>query len=147
MKTLFVMLLVMMLVGCSDPLILLPGGLLSGETRAAPVKWADVPETIQVETRPSDPYSINIWGVGIGENLYIATGSDGTKWTDFIAANSNVRVRFDTSVYELVASRVDDEAEREAVGSAYITKYDLDREDNWVLDSMIFRLDRRERSR
>jgi hypothetical protein len=143
MKTLFVMLLVMMLVGCSDPLILLPGGLLSGETRAAPVQWSDVPETIQVETRPSDPYSINIWGVGIGQNLYIATGSDGTTWTEFIDDNPNVRARLGTSIYELAATLVNDKAELEAVGETYVVKYDLDREDNWVSEAMVYRLDRR----
>ena len=143
MRTLFIAILGTLLVSCNEPLSMIPGGKLAGDTLAAPVAWTDVPETIQVETRPSDPYSINIWGVGIEQNLYIATGPDGTTWSVFIEDNPDVRVRMGNSVYELLAMSVTDSTERSVVTSAYVDKYDLDREDNWVKTGLIFRLDRR----
>jgi len=60
---------------CGDPIMILPGGALTGTTTTAPADWSSVAgvKTIQVEFRPKDPYSHNIWGVGIGPDLYIAT--------------------------------------------------------------------------
>ncbi len=143
MRSLAVVVLVAQLVGCGDPLSTIPGGKLAGETTAAPAIWTDLPEIIQVETRPSDPYSINIWGVGIERDLYIATGTDGTTWTGFIKDDPHVRVRIDASMYELLAMSVTDSTERNKVVSAYSDKYELDRDDNWVKTGLIFRLDRR----
>jgi hypothetical protein len=54
-----------------------------------------------------------------------------------------VRARLGTSIYELAATLVNDKAELEAVGETYVVKYDLDREDNWVSEAMVYRLDRR----
>ena len=133
----------MLVVSCSEPRSMIPGGQLSGEVFSAPPSWADVPETIQVETRPSDPYSINIWGVGIGQHLYIATSDSGTSWSDFINADSDIRARIGSSLYELSATSITDPAERSSVAAAYVSKYELDKDDNWVDAGLIFRLDRR----
>ncbi len=48
--------------GCG-PFLLLPGGKLGGATAPAPSDWAfaDEVNTAQLETRPEDPYSVNIW--------------------------------------------------------------------------------------
>ena len=132
-----------LVVSCNDPLVVIPGRALSGEVKSAPVLWNDVPDTIQVETRPSDPYSVNIWGVGVDDNLYVSTGEDGTRWTPFIEADPNVRVRINTFIYELTASVVTDSGERDRVTEAYIEKYDMDADDNWMTTGIIFRLDRR----
>lgn len=131
-------------VSCGDPLAVIPGGELSGQTQTPPPAWTDVPRIIQVETRPSDPYSINIWSVGIDSDLYIATGNDGTTWSEFINTNSKVRARIGSSLYKLNATSVNDPQERNVVIDAYLSKYgDLDSEDNWVKTGLIFRLDRR----
>ena len=90
-------------VSCSNPVAVIPGGELSGQTQTPPPDWTDVPRIIQVETRPADPHSINIWSVGIGRDLYIATGTDGTTWSEFIDTNSKVRARIGSSLYELNA--------------------------------------------
>lgn len=90
------------------------------------------------------PYSINIWSVGKGENLYIATSEGGTRWSKILErGDTDVRVRFDTAIFELKASKVTDGVEREAVNQAYIAKYDLDTEGDWVETGRIFRFDRR----
>jgi len=132
------------LMACSEPVVMIPGGKLAGEVVASPAEWSNVPETIQVEMQSAKPYSINIWSVGNGEDLYIATGESGTRWSKILeSGDTEVRVRFDTTIFELKASKVTDSDEREVVNQAYIAKYDLDTEGDWVETGRIFRLDRR----
>ncbi len=57
MRNLSITLLLTMIASCGGPLSMIPGGELSGDVKSAPLTWATVPDTIQVETRPSDPYS------------------------------------------------------------------------------------------
>lgn len=130
---------------CGDPVMILPGGALKGTETSTPADWSSVAgvKTIQVEFRPKDPYSHNIWAVGIGPDLYIATGAKGTRWTPFIAEDPNVRARVGTELFDLVAVPVTDEAERARVAAAYTKKYDVKADDNWVAAGLIYRLDRR----
>ncbi len=141
----FLLFLLLALGGCAEPFIVLSGSTLSGDIVDPPPSWADFSDVqiVQLETRPADPYSVNIWMAAIGPDIYIATGSDDTNWTEFIDAASDVRIRIDTRVYELEANRVTDPAERARVATEYVRKYDLDAEDNWVMDGQVFRLDRR----
>ncbi len=129
-------------IGCNGPIVVIPGGALDGNVEAAPSLWTEVPDTIQLETRPSDPYSINIWAAGVNSDLYVATGVDGTRWSEYLSREADVRIRFGETIYELIASAVDTPAEHKRVADAYIAKYDLDADD-WVVDGLIFRLDRR----
>ena len=130
------------LAGCSEPFVTIPGGELSGAHQAPPAAWSEVPDTIQLETRLQDPYSINIWGLGLGPDLYVATGDDGTNWTEFIEQDSGVRVRIGGRLYRLEAKAVQDLEERSRVAQAYFDKYDVDPGDGWVATGMVFRLDR-----
>ena len=135
-----------LLVGCGNPFVTLPGGALDGVATPAPADWSNVADvkTIQVEFRPADPYSHNIWGAGIGRDLYVATSAKGTRWTPFVAQDPRVRARVGTALYDLLAVNVTDAAERARVAEAYGRKYDLEGDDNWVHGALIFRLDRRE---
>ena len=133
---------VVALAACSEPFVTIPGGELTGQALNPPAGWSDVPDTIQLETRPADPYSINIWGVGLGSDLYVATSADGTAWTGFLETDNNVRVRFREGIYSLQAAEVEDSAERDRVAQAYAEKYEVDPDDGWVIEGMIIRLDR-----
>ena len=128
--------------GCSEPFVTIPGGELSGADQAPPDSWEAVPDTIQLETRPLDPYSINIWGVGIEADLYVATSGGGTAWTEFIEADRNVRVRIDDQLFRMQATLVDETGERGRVIQAYYDKYEVDPHEGWVSEGMIFRLER-----
>lgn len=110
-----------------------------------PADWSALAhvQVVQLETRPAEPYSVNIWMVAVGPDIYIATGEDGTNWTGFIEDDPDVRLRIEDKVYELEASRVIDQQERDRVAAAYVAKYDLDADDNWVMTGQVFRLDRR----
>lgn len=131
--------------GCSEPFIVMSGKGLSGTVTDAPPSWSafeDV-DVVQLETRPSDPYSVNIWMVAIGKDIYVATGADDTNWSVNIAEDPDVRLRIKGDIFELEADKVTDDREHRAVAAAYVKKYDLDEEDNWVLHGQVFRLDRR----
>ena len=130
------------LAACGEPFVTVPGGELAGKPMDPPVEWSEVPDTIQLETRPADPYSINIWGVGVGRDLYVATAAEGTSWTGFLEVDNSVRVRFDDDIYALQAAVVDGAAERDRVARAYADKYEVDAGDGWVIEGMIIRLDR-----
>ena len=124
---------------------MLPGSELKGEEAAPPADWSalEAEETFQLETRPEDPYSVNVWVVGIGSDAYVGTGADGTRWSDHVQADPHVRLRVGEAIYPLVAAAVTQHEERERVARAYVDKYGLDSDDNWVMDALVFRLDPR----
>ena len=137
--------LIFLLGGCSEPFIVMSGEALSGDAIDPPTDWTplnDV-EIVQLETHPSDPYSVNIWMVGLGSDIYVATGSDDTNWTEYIDEDTDVRLRVEGQIYELEATELTDTREKRTVAAAYVEKYGLDAEDNWVMDGQVFRLDRR----
>ena len=126
-------------------MIVMAGGQLSGEVTDPPADWSEFndEEIIQLETRPEDPYSVNIWMIASGPNLYVATGDDPTRWSRILEENPDVRVRIRGLIYELEAHRVEDVVEKTAIGNEYVRKYDVDDDDNWVEEGQLFRLDRR----
>lgn len=136
------LLCVLTLAACSEPFVTIPGGELNGQSVDPPVEWGEVPDTVQMEMRPHDPYSINIWSVGVGADLYVATSADGTTWTGYLESDNSVRVRMHDGIYSLKASEVRDAEERDRVAEAYAEKYEVDPGDGWVIRGMIIRLDR-----
>ena len=130
--------------GCDKPFGFIPGRELDGDEVTPPQEWTEIDRiaTVQLEFRPDKPYSINIWAVGIGQDMYIATGEDGTRWTEYLQQTPLVRVRVRESIYPLNAVRVLDAGEQQSVTDAFVAKYNLD-EDNWVVTGQVFRLDRR----
>jgi hypothetical protein len=128
--------------GCGGPFVLLPGGALEGSTAAIPDSWAftDAVKTVQLETRPADPYSVNIWVIAIGENLYVHAGASRSNWVENMEADPNVRLRVDDSIYELVASRVDGQEEFDRFSEAYEEKYGRRPRNENIAEVYLFRL-------
>ena len=115
-----------------------PLGPLAGRRLGGPVHQGGAPdwnavadvETIQIETRPDDPYSVNVWCAVTDEKLYIPSslilGPDDPNertWVQNIEADPDVRVRIDGTVYELLGVRVEDPAEIETAREALLAKY------------------------
>jgi hypothetical protein len=124
----------------------LAGRALSGEPTPAPADWSSVgdAETVQLQTRPNDPYSINIWGVAIGPDFYVASGrGPNASWVGHIEGNPDVKLRIGHALYELRAVRVLDPTELARVEAAYAAKYDMDAQDTQPGEAWLFRLDRR----
>jgi len=138
--------ILLLLVGtaCGGPLVMIPGGELSGPVEAVPDSWAfsDAHEDVQLETRPADPYSVNVWGVAAGDAFYVA-GSNENRWAGHIAANPAVRVRIDGTIYELAATPTDEAAELEAFLAAVKKKYDWEPDDEQRAGATLFRLEPR----
>ncbi len=137
--------IIVLLSGCAEPFIVFAGGALSGDEKVPPADWAflEAIDTVQIETDPNDPYSVNVWAVGIGPDAYVATGEDGTNWTERIEGDPLVRLRTNGDIYPLSAAPVTDMAERRRVAQAYLNKYDVDDDEGWVDTGRIYRLDRR----
>lgn len=144
-RTLLIATVLVGLTGCSEPFIVFAGGDLSGEVRTPPDDWSELAdeETFQLETRPDDPYSVNIWAVGIGPDVYIGTGPDGTNWSEYLEQDPRVLLRVGETLYPLLARPVTEREERVRVAAAYAEKYELDRDENWLKDALVYRLDRR----
>lgn len=128
--------------GCGRPFVLLPGGALEGTPAAAPESWSftDGVETVQLETRPAEPYSVNIWVTAAGEQLYVHAGANRSTWVEHIEADPNVRLRVNESIYELAASRVEDQAEFDRFSAAYEKKYGRRPRNENVAEAYLYRL-------
>lgn len=134
-------LVVLFAVAACEPIYVLPGGALSGPEHPVPddLAFADAEEVVQFEVRPSDPYSVNLWGVGLGPYYYVSSAS-GADWVQMAAEEPTVRLRIDGRVYLLSASAVTDPAELERVAAAYAAKYDVDPQEDFPPDAAVLRL-------
>lgn len=128
--------------GCGRPFVLLPGGALEGPTVSAPESWSftDAVKTVQLETRPADPYSVNIWVIAVGGSLYVHAGANRSAWVENLEADPNTRLRVNDSIYELAAARVDDQAEFDRFSDAYERKYGRRPRNGNVAEAYLFRL-------
>jgi hypothetical protein len=128
--------------GCSGPTVLLPGGALEGATVAPPDSWSftDAVDTVQLETRPADPYSVNIWVIALGDHLYVHAGANRSTWVENMEADPNVRLRVKDSIYALRASRVAAQEEFDRFSDAYEKKYGRRPRNGNVTEAYLFRL-------
>jgi hypothetical protein len=140
-----ILLLVVSLVsaaGCGRPFLLLPGKALDGTPVAVPESWSftDAVDTVQLETRPAEPYSVNIWITAAGEHLYAHAGANRSAWVEHIETDPKVRLRVNDSIYELAAARVVDQAEFDRFSDAYEKKYGRRPRNENVAEAYLFRL-------
>ena len=128
-----------------EPVVGFPGGALARKEAPVPDAWAHTQDvsTIQLETRPADPYSVNLWGVGVGKSFYVSTRPEGTGWSRNVDADPQVRLRVQDAIYAVQAVRIESEAERDNVLDAYATKYESDRETLAGQAAIIYRLEPR----
>ena len=124
------------------PTLVIPGGELSGTREPAPSDWTwtDDVSTIQLETRPEDPYSVNIWVVAKGDTLYVHAGKNRSALVENMEADPAVRVRVGERIFELTASRVEDQAEFDAFADGYEKKYSTRPRNENVDEAYLFRL-------
>lgn len=127
--------------GCGGPFVVLPGGKLDGTAAAAPSEWSITEvKTVQLETLPADPYSVNIWAIGIGPSVYVHAGANRSEWVENMETDPNVRLRVEGSIYHLQASRVEGQDEFDAFSDAYEAKYGSRPRNGSVSEAYLFRL-------
>ncbi len=90
--------------GCGGPFLVFPGGALRGEVAGEPVSdWSFADDAfIDLETRPGDPYSVELNYVVKDGRLYIDP-AEGRTWLEHIRADPRVRVRLGDRVYPATA--------------------------------------------
>jgi hypothetical protein len=101
-------------VACGGPAGIIPGGELSGEEATAGA-WSEVVSdsgTLDLETRPEDPYSVRINFFFRGGEIYIDP-AEGRRWYEHLQDDPSVRVRFDGLIYRARAVPVTDPQELE----------------------------------
>lgn len=127
---------------CSGPFVLMPGGSLDGNTAPVPTSWTftDEIDTIQLETNPADPYSVNIWATALDGSLYVHAGANRAAWIENMETNPNVRLRANDSIYELKASRVESQEEFDRFSAAYEKKYGNPPRNDSVVEAHLYRL-------
>ena len=108
-KAVVILFFVTALSACGGPVLIFAGGALSGQER--PLTTADLPKSdvvFQLETRPNDPYSVNLNGFAIDGGLYVDPTAE-RAWGQHLAADPNIRVRLtDGVVLTATAERVTD---------------------------------------
>ncbi|MBW2291735.1 MAG: hypothetical protein JRG94_05430 [Deltaproteobacteria bacterium] len=124
-----VVLIALFSIACGGPFLVFPGGQLSGEVVSEPISdWSFVDDRfIDIETRPGDPYSVELNYIVKDGKLYIDP-AEGRSWLEHIREDPNLRVRFGGRVYPVTAVLVGRPGELEG--------FDADR--------FIYRLDSRQ---
>ena len=142
MRLFTLLLLVLAAAACNGPFGLLPGGALDGAVRAAPDDWSFAGDrgTCQLETRPGDPYSVNIAYTILDGRLYVNAGDTETRWVKNMSADPEVRLRVDGTLYELRADRVTQAAEIEAFAEAWTGQSMFRRDPSEMDEVWIYRL-------
>ena len=119
--------------GCG-PFLVFPGGRLRGTLDPGEiVDWRqthDV-EFVQIETRPNDPYSVQVYGVGSERGFYIASqgwrgmmgSTDRARWVEHLAEDPRLRLRIGRMIYPLSATRIEAASEIEFVRALFREKY------------------------
>lgn len=131
----------LLLVGCAD-YIPISSGALEGTQAPAPQSWTAVAQQkiIQLESQPSDPYSVNLWVIGEGERLYVFAGDNYATWIEHIDADPAVRLKMGGSIYRLHATRVTDAQEFEWFAQAWESKYGNRPRNESVAETYLMRL-------
>lgn len=129
------------LLACGGPLAVFPGGALDGPVTPTPASFdfARDAGTVQLETRPEDPYSVNIACAVVGESLYISAGDTRTTWVENMDADPRVRLRVKGNVYELQAQRVEDPDEMDAFAEVW-TQFSWARDPRGLDQAFVYRL-------
>ena len=137
------MVLVLAPLGCGGgPFGLLPGSGLEGEVRQLPADWdfAGSSGTAQLETKPDEPYSVNLAYTILDGVLYINAGDTETQWVQNMDVNPNVRLRIDGVIYELRAERVTDAEEIARFGKAWTSGSRFMRDPAELEEAWVYRL-------
>lgn len=135
---------VLCLSACAD-FIPFSGGQLEGTPTPVPADWttAAAADVIQLETNPSEPYSVKLWIVGMGAELYVHAGANRATWVEHIEIDPAVRLLIGETLYELRAVRVQSAEEFKTFSDAYEIKYGNRPRNENVAEAYLFRLEPR----
>lgn len=121
------------------------GGELSGTPTPPPADWTEVAAAniIELESNPSEPYSVKLWIIGKGSKLYVHAGANRATWVEHMEADPRVRLLIGDALYELNGVRVTDAGEFDAFADEYEIKYGRRPRNENVAEAYLFRLEPR----
>jgi len=101
------------------------GGELEGTVTPIPDDWSNIADVdiIQIETNPSDPYSVKLWVTVMDNVPYLHAGANLATWVEHLQLNPELRLKHDEKIYELKAERVTSADEFKRLGEIYNEKY------------------------
>jgi hypothetical protein len=113
------------------PLGPIPGGAFEGPTNSERnPDWSRVEKVIELEIRPSKPWSLSIWAVVVDGQLYSPSGFGARRrWPAVVLEDPRVRVRTNGQIYERMLERVTDPDLKRRVGEAVAARYGFDAEE------------------
>lgn len=112
------------------PLGPIPGGAFSGQASADTVPdWSGIEKVIELEIRPTKPWSLSVWGVVIDDELYVPSAKgEKRRWTHVALEDPRIRVRTQGNIYERTIERLTDPELSARVKDALAERYELSRE-------------------
>ena len=112
------------------PLGPIPGGAFNGPVNPdRNPDWSNVEKVIELEIRPSKPWSLSIWAVVVDGELYSPSAYGAhRRWPSVALADPRVRVRTHGQIYERQLERVTDPDLKTRVGRAVAARYGFDAE-------------------
>lgn len=136
----------LLVAACEGPTAIMSGGALSGTDTDPPAVWqfAESSALAQLETRPQDPYSINLVYVQIEGELYIYAGDTKTNWVQHIEQTPMIRLRVDETIYPLCAVRVQDRQEFLAFAEEWANRSAFSRDPRQIDEVWLYRLESRD---
>lgn len=137
-----------MSVGCSGPLPFMSGGALEGAVEPPPPEWNFGTDygVFQLETRPQDPYSVNLAYTILNGVFYVYAGDTETEWVRHMEVDPRVRVRHDGRIYELEARRVVEPGENATFAKRWAESSFFHRDPRELQDeTWLYRLEPRDR--
>jgi hypothetical protein len=110
------------------PLGPIPGGALSGPVNTTDeLDLSKIENELELEIRPSKPWSLSIWSVVVDGELYSPSAfGEKRRWPKVVLEDPRVRLRTNGQVYERRLERVTDPELKKRVGAAVAAKYGLD---------------------
>lgn len=101
------------------------GGKLAGQVATPTPGWPDVAaaQVIQIETNPTDPYSVKLWVAVVDNKPYIHAGKNRSTWVEHLEQNAELKLGLDQKLFELTATRVTSQEEFDAFAAVWEEKY------------------------
>ena len=117
-------------------------GELQGTAAPIPSSWTEAasPNVIELETNPAAPYSVKLWIIGEGPNLWVHAGANRTTWVEHMETDPRVRVLMNDALFELRAERVTTQDEFDEFSDLYESKYGNRPRNENVDEAYLFRL-------
>lgn len=102
-------LVIILLSGCETAFLTFPGHTLKGqETSTSSFAFANEFNLLQLEVRPSDPYSVWLRVIVKNQHLYIDAANN-RRWHRYLMDNPNVRIKLGDYIYPATMTIVTDQ--------------------------------------